>query len=47
MWQTVNYERKDIIEKLIEPDNVALERESLTNQLRILKNAHKVIKKDP
>lgn len=47
MWQTVNQERKDIIEKLIEPDNVALERESLSNQLRILKSAHKVIKKDP
>jgi len=26
---------------------VALERESLSNQLRILKSAHKVIKKDP
>lgn len=47
MWQTVNYERKDIIEKLIENDTVALERESLSKQLEILKKAYKVIKKDP
>lgn len=47
MWQTVNYDRKDIIDKLIEPDNIALERDSLSKQLRILKSAYKVIKKDP
>lgn len=47
MWQTVNYDRKDIIDKLIESDNIALERESLTNQLKILKGAQRIIKKDP
>lgn len=35
------------MEKLIEPDNIALERESLSKQLNILKNAYKIIKKDP
>jgi len=47
MWHTLNYERKDILEKLVENDNIALERDSLSKQLTILKNAYKVIKKDP
>lgn len=36
-----------MIDKLIEPDNIQLERESLSKQLNILKSAQKIIKKDP
>lgn len=47
MWNAINYEKNDIFNKLIEPDSIALERESVSKQLKILQGAYKIIKKDP